>query len=85
MLAREALNVQVEQIAYGIDQVLMGRPLPSKIVVSGSGEVVVRETLGRHTKLAEIPVVSMAERFGYELAQAACAYAVAVLATEQVP
>jgi probable H4MPT-linked C1 transfer pathway protein len=83
-LARRALDAQVRHVQRAIDQVLDGR-VPARIVLSGSGEILGRTMLAQHPLLARVPCVSLAERIGPELSEAACAYAIARLATIEWP
>jgi uncharacterized hydantoinase/oxoprolinase family protein len=82
-LARHALAKQVANVRQAVDQVLEGRPRPEAVVLAGSGEVLGRQVVAGHAVLTDVPVVSLAERLGGPLSEAACAYAVAVLAREQ--
>jgi probable H4MPT-linked C1 transfer pathway protein len=79
-LARQAVETQVSHIRGAIDRVLEDRAPPGRIVVSGSGEALGRLVLAAHPQLRTTPIVSLAERLRHGLSEAACAYAVAVLA-----
>jgi probable H4MPT-linked C1 transfer pathway protein len=80
-LAQRALETQVRHLCGAVDQVLAGRAVPRRMVLAGSGEVLGRQIQNAHPVLAGLPVVSLAERLGPALSEAACAYAVAVLAS----
>jgi (4-(4-[2-(gamma-L-glutamylamino)ethyl]phenoxymethyl)furan-2-yl)methanamine synthase len=80
-LARRALDTQLGHVGCAIDRVLAG-VLPGRVILSGSGEALGRQVMAIHPTLAGLPVVSLAERLGPALSEAACAYAVAVLAAE---
>jgi (4-(4-[2-(gamma-L-glutamylamino)ethyl]phenoxymethyl)furan-2-yl)methanamine synthase len=56
--------------------------LPERIVLAGSGEFLAREVADAAFDHGPINI-SLTEKFGPELSQCACAYAVAVLANEQ--
>jgi probable H4MPT-linked C1 transfer pathway protein len=81
-LARRALDAQIGHVGCAIDRVLDGVRPPRRVILSGSGEVLGRQVIARHTALAGVPVVSLAERLGPSLSEAAGAYAVAMLAAE---
>jgi probable H4MPT-linked C1 transfer pathway protein len=83
-LARRAADAQVRQVQRAVDQVLDGR-VPATIVLAGSGEILGRTMLAQHPLLSQVRSVSLAERIGPELSEAACAYAVARLATNEWP
>jgi (4-(4-[2-(gamma-L-glutamylamino)ethyl]phenoxymethyl)furan-2-yl)methanamine synthase len=82
-LARRALEAQVEYVCHAIERILDGRATPRKIILAGSGEALGRQVLKRSSALSGVPIVSLAERLGHSLSEAACAYAVAVLAAER--
>ena len=81
-LAHQALDIQVGHIRRAVEKVLAGRSAPSSIVLSGSGDVLGRQAIAGDPALGRIPVVSLADRLGPSLSDAACAYAVAMLAAE---
>jgi probable H4MPT-linked C1 transfer pathway protein len=81
-LARRAIAQQVDCVCQAIDKVLAARPRPARIILAGSGDVLGRQVAQVHAGLVGLPVVSLAERLGPALSEAACAYAVAVLAQE---
>jgi probable H4MPT-linked C1 transfer pathway protein len=55
---------------------------PRTVVLAGSGEFLARAVLRRQHAFPSPAVVSLAERLGPAVSQAACAYALAVLAAE---
>jgi hypothetical protein len=55
---------------------------PALFLLSGSGEFLARKVLALVPGTVN-PCISLGERLGPEISQAACAYAVAVLAQEQ--
>jgi hypothetical protein len=81
--ARRTLDVQVEFVRRAIERVVDGHATPRKIILSGSGEALGRQVLERSPALCGVPIVSLAEQLGPLLSEAACAYAVAVLAAER--
>lgn len=82
-LAERAVQTQWQAVGSAIDRILQNRQAVHRIVVSGSGEVLGRNVCARHALLARIPVTSLAETLGAELSEAACAYAVAMLAANE--
>jgi probable H4MPT-linked C1 transfer pathway protein len=81
-LARRAIEIQIGFVRGAIDKVLAGRPRPERIILAGSGDVLGRQVAQAHADLADLPLVCLRERIGPALSDAACAYAVAVLAAE---
>jgi len=81
-LAQRALDVQWNAIEQAVERVLAGRPALQRIVVSGSGEIVGRCVCERHPEWCKIEITSLAETLSPMVSEAACAYAVAVLASE---
>lgn len=78
-LARQALRRQKECIAAAIDRVRQRMPEAATVnVISGSGEFLALQ-IATERGLA---VVSLAERLGPQNSEAACAYAVALLAAQ---
>jgi probable H4MPT-linked C1 transfer pathway protein len=83
-LAQRALQRQIEHISQALDRVLHDRPAPAQVILSGSGEVLGRQVCVRHPRLAQLPLVSLTQELGARRSEAAAAYAVAVLAQEQL-
>jgi uncharacterized hydantoinase/oxoprolinase family protein len=79
LLAEEAVRVQRRCVVQACDRVTRDRPDVQRVVVSGSGEIVGRLLAEHRGK----PATSLAELLGRDLSEAACAYAVAVLAAEE--
>jgi probable H4MPT-linked C1 transfer pathway protein len=78
-LAREAMDRQTEQIGHAVDNIRRRMPEPPQaFVVSGSGSFLARRIVSSFGA----NVVSLDDRLGPQLSEAACAYAVAVLAAE---
>ncbi len=82
-LARRAMETQTRFICQAVAQVLAGRRTPRRVILAGSGEAIGRQVLANASDLSRLPVISLAERLGPALSEAACAYAVATLAAEQ--
>jgi probable H4MPT-linked C1 transfer pathway protein len=85
-LARRVLDTQRRMIADGIRAVLARLPdAPGAVCIAGSGEFLARtawdEVVGTGPA-NRIPVFPLSSRLGPMLSEAACAYAVAVLAAE---
>jgi probable H4MPT-linked C1 transfer pathway protein len=83
VLARRALKTQTDYVRAAMDRVLDGQAAPCKIILSGSGEALGRQMLETTLALRAVPVISFSEQLGPWLSEAACAYAVAVLAAEK--
>ena len=84
-MAKFVAGAQRRQIARGIDAVA-GRQgeLPRRLVISGSGSFLAERTLSEHARLAGAPIVRFADRFGPAVSEAACAFALARLALDQL-
>ncbi len=78
-LAAEALSSQELFITVACGRVLSEKPNVQHFVVSGSGEIVGRTAVEQWAK----PTTSLAVELGRDLSEAACAYAVAVLAEQE--
>jgi probable H4MPT-linked C1 transfer pathway protein len=84
-LARRAYQRQVEQIARAVAAVSSRMTgLPRTLILSGSGEFLGRAVAAASPRLTGCRLISLAERFGLSLSQAACAFAVAILACENL-
>jgi probable H4MPT-linked C1 transfer pathway protein len=86
-LAERVLFKQVGQLVLAINQVARKMPAPPRtLILAGSGEFLVRAALAQKFLPLDFPpgdLVSLAGNLGPEISQAACAYALAVLATER--
>lgn len=80
-LAEHAIRTQWNGIEHAVQRVITERPKLDRIVVSGSGEFVGYGVCSQHLDWRTLPMVSMAETLGPKLSEAACAYAVAMLAS----
>ena len=79
-LAQRALDVQIDHLARAVDHVAGNMSeSPGTVVLSGSGEFLARRVLDQ-ARIRAGRLVSLSERWGPGLSQAACAYAVAQLA-----
>jgi hypothetical protein len=84
-LAARAVETQVQFVNQAVDRVLAGRPRPRCVVLSGSGAALGRLVTAAHPGLRETRVISLTERLGPALSEAACAYALAMLAARAEP
>jgi len=82
-LARRARETQLDFVRTAVDRVLAGRDQPRRVVLAGSGEVLGRGVQATHPRLHAAQTISLTDRLGPALSEAACAYAVAVLAAER--
>ena len=83
-IAEYVAALQREKICMAIDMVLARqKELPPQILISGSGSFLARSVISQHPRLAQSEHVSIVEAMGPELSEAACAYAVARLASER--
>ncbi|MSR60020.1 MAG: H4MPT-linked C1 transfer pathway protein [Planctomycetaceae bacterium] len=74
---------QIRQIAAAIERVAVAqRDVVSAAVVTGTGEFLARRALQCCRSTRGLPVISLGERMSPAVTEAACAYAVAVLASE---
>jgi probable H4MPT-linked C1 transfer pathway protein len=82
MLADEVRRCQLLLLAEAVERV--ARSLPQKpvtLITAGSGEFLI-QNLAEQSLEWSVPIVSLAGRLGPAISEAACAYAVAVLAEE---
>jgi probable H4MPT-linked C1 transfer pathway protein len=80
-LARHFAIVQREQIAEAVRTVLRRETdLPTRMVLSGSGEFLARRVVQSLPELNAAPQISLSQALAPEIATAACAYAVTQLA-----
>ena len=85
MLATRVSTMQIELLRRAVANVGAGVPSrPSGVMLAGSGEFLAREVLRGIDSLRETTVISLSERLGLEVSKAACAYALAVLASERI-
>jgi hypothetical protein len=64
-------------------RILDGREMVQRIVLAGSGEMLGRTVCARQPTLARVPLTTVSELFDAGISEAACAYAIAVLAGAQ--
>ncbi len=81
-LARRASDTQLDRVRTAVDRVLAGREAPRRLLLGGSGEVLGRRVAATHPVLQPLQTILLSEQLGPALSEAACAYAVAVLASE---
>jgi probable H4MPT-linked C1 transfer pathway protein len=79
-LARQAVDTQIAHVCHAVDRVIAGRPAPARVILSGSGGALGHALLSVHPALSGAAVVSLAQRLGPSLSEAACAFALALLA-----
>jgi uncharacterized hydantoinase/oxoprolinase family protein len=83
-LAQHVALRQTHQIGSAIDTVVERLPSPPEMVlVGGSGEFLALALLTEHPNFSKCKKKRLSELLGEEVSLAACAYAVAVLASEQ--
>jgi probable H4MPT-linked C1 transfer pathway protein len=84
-LARQVRDRQLALLRTALGEVTVRLPAPPQCVVTaGSGEFLARSALRGISWLAELPVLSLADKEGPAVSQAACAYALIVLALDQI-
>jgi probable H4MPT-linked C1 transfer pathway protein len=83
-LALRASQRQVYWVQSAVEHVAgtLAGPLQT-VVLAGAGEFLARALLQLHADFSSVRVVSLAEQLGLGVSQAACAYALAVLAAER--
>jgi hypothetical protein len=82
-LAQRARDRQLRLIATAMARVAGGLPQrPRTWILAGSGEFLAQAALARQKGWGTFEVISLAERLGPGISQCACAYALAVLASE---
>jgi probable H4MPT-linked C1 transfer pathway protein len=85
-VAEFVLLRQVMHVGGCIEAVAESLPrLPEQIILSGVGEFLAQAALGQQRAISPCPVVSLHRQFGPEVSKAACAYALAVIASELEP
>ena len=82
-LADLALRTQWQAVSRAMERVLDDKPALDRIVLSGSGEILGRSVCARHHAWSTPPITSLSELLGHALSEAACAYAVAMLAVRE--
>ncbi len=80
-IARFLADVQRQRLAGSLERVLRSSLLCQTVVISGSGSFLARQLVfeNRHTTNAK--VISLSDQFSSKIATAACAYAIAQLAS----
>jgi uncharacterized hydantoinase/oxoprolinase family protein len=82
-LAERVLLKQVYLLDSAFRQVTKNVGDPRTVILAGSGEFLARTALGEQKHFPIPQVISLAERLGPVLSAAACAHALAVLASER--
>ena len=83
-LVNRLLLKQVYTLKWVLEQVVANRnELPRTVVVAGEGEFLVLPVLKQQEAFPACPIVRLQTALGADIARAACAYAVAVLAAEE--
>lgn len=83
-VARFLAAQQRAQIATALDQVLANRPARDAVILSGSGMFLVWQIIADHPQLRDANLLEVNPQQSVEAAVASCAYAVAVLAEEEM-
>jgi probable H4MPT-linked C1 transfer pathway protein len=74
---------QVQMISHALESVTRRLPgAPESVILSGSGEFLAEIAWRGQKSLAHSASISLRERLGVEISRAACAYALAVIASE---
>jgi (4-(4-[2-(gamma-L-glutamylamino)ethyl]phenoxymethyl)furan-2-yl)methanamine synthase len=82
-LAAKVARRQFDILVQALEQVAKCLPsLPRTVILSGSGEFLGRQLLKQCQLLSAVSIHSLDELLGSQASQAACAYALAVLASE---
>jgi probable H4MPT-linked C1 transfer pathway protein len=83
-LAHLILRHQTMMLGYAINEVARRLPAhPQTIVFAGEGEFLIRLALEKQKRIPPCRVVSLGRELGPAISRAACAHAVAILATEK--
>ncbi|MEI8379819.1 MAG: hydantoinase/oxoprolinase family protein [Planctomycetota bacterium] len=84
-VARFLADVQRQRLAGSLDRVLARLPGPCEsVVVSGSGAFLARRLIDENRRLVTAKVTSLDELLSPGIAEAACAYALAILAEKSL-
>lgn len=83
-LAENLHGRQLALLRHALRQVADRLPEPPRaMVLAGSGEFLARAAVQSEPTLGGLPLISLGEQLGPEISQAACAYALMVLAKEK--
>ncbi len=80
VVAQYLANRQIEQISTALEKVLIDREPRQTVIISGSGSFLARQIVETHPRLGGVKIVDLSAQLSADLASAACAYAVAMLA-----
>jgi probable H4MPT-linked C1 transfer pathway protein len=84
-LAQHVCDRQQEWLGKALSEVSDRLPEPARaVIIAGSGEFLARQVVRSVPALRHLPIISLAQQSGPAISQAACAYALMVLAREQV-
>jgi uncharacterized hydantoinase/oxoprolinase family protein len=82
-MARALADLQVDQVAKAVSQVVEGMPAaPVRVIFSGHGQFLARRVLAETQP--DVEIVSLADELDAEAARAAPAHALATLVREEV-
>jgi len=82
-LAKSALHSQEALLAQALDEVIKHQPgPPQSVILAGSGEFLARRVLQRQVSAPPPAVISLAEKLGPRMSEAACAHALVALSSE---
>jgi hypothetical protein len=82
-MARAIAAAQRHQIVRGLETVLAAqRRVPERLLLSGAGTFLAQQTVAEISAFAGTERIKLADRFGPQVAEAACAFALAQLARE---
>jgi hypothetical protein len=85
-IARHFALAQQNQLSTAITEVVpRDAARLETLIIAGSGELLAQRVLTEHPQARGANTIRLAETLSADLAEAACAYAVAVLATEHQP
>lgn len=84
-IARFLADVQRQRLAGALERVVQRlEGTIDRVVISGSGAFLARRLIADNHRLRDVPVISLDQMLSPGVAEAACAYAVAQLATNSV-
>jgi hypothetical protein len=83
-LAELCVESQWNAVHLTMERVVADRMPVERLVVSGSGEILGRRVWARSPRWSRLPLTSLTDMLGPALSEAACAYAVALLARDEV-
>lgn len=84
VIARFIAEQQRAQITQALNQVLHTRLSRDAVIISGSGSFLAKQIVASHPQLKDASLIEIGQEGSDDPAVAACAYAVAILADEQL-